>query len=208
MVASFLMRAGVLVTEVVSPTVTWDPSNKSSIFDLSGGNLTVTSNATGTNGNGYHVRATTSKSTGKWHYEIDNNSMEGGAGFCNSSFVLDNTYMGQDGNSFGLYPNGDVTINDVNVTNVGSFGSTGTVAIEIDIDAELVWFSINGGDWNNSGTANPATGTGGISYAAVNSGPWFPVLYGYPSASSQATVGIFTNTGLSKAISSGFAAWG
>ena len=34
--------------------------------------------------------------------------------------------------------------------------------VAFDVDAELVWFRTGAGDWNNSPTADPATGTGGI----------------------------------------------
>lgn len=206
MPAMTLIRAGAAVS---AGAVTWDPANKSSILDLSGGNLTVTSNAAGTNGNGYHVRATTSKSSGKWHWEVDFGTLECNIGFANSSFVLDNTYMGQgDGHSFGLYANGDVTIVNANTALGATAPASATVAVEIDIDAELVWFAINGDNWNNSGGADPAAGTGGISFAAAQSGPWFPLVYAYPVGVGEAATANFTSVGVSKTISSGFSAWG
>jgi hypothetical protein len=40
-------------------------------------------------------------------------------------------------------------------------GNIGCVAY--DIGNGTIWFRTNGGNWNNSGTSNPATNTGGIS---------------------------------------------
>ena len=74
-------------------------------------------------------------------------------------FVL--SFVNSSGNAV-IYANG---------TNTGLTAGTALVAndvlcVAVDLTASLIWFRKNGGNWNNSGTANPATGTGGYAYLA------------------------------------------
>jgi hypothetical protein len=44
------------------------------------------------------------------------------------------------------------------------------IDIAVDVDARLIWARRNGGNWNSSGTANPATGVGGQLFEGSYSG--------------------------------------
>jgi hypothetical protein len=54
---------------------------------------------------------------------------------------------------------------------VGSLIETWTagsvVDVAVDLGGAVIWFRVSGGNWNNSGTANPATGTGGVSLSTM-----------------------------------------
>jgi hypothetical protein len=41
------------------------------------------------------------------------------------------------------------------------------VELAVDIPNKLLWLRKNGGNWNNSGAANPATGAGGLSISSL-----------------------------------------
>ncbi len=36
-----------------------------------------------------------------------------------------------------------------------------------DIASHLIWFRVNGGNWNNNASYDPATATGGISFTSL-----------------------------------------
>lgn len=100
----------------------------------------------------------------------------------------------------------------ININNaiVGSFGTmaNGTVVgMAIDITGKLIWFR-NGaaGNWNNSGPANPATGVGGLSIAALTGNL---KLMAWECAFSTPNVTVTLNAGSSGftgAVPSGFTA--
>lgn len=46
--------------------------------------------------------------------------------------------------------------------NIGSFGQGDVICIAVDAPNVKYWFRVNNGNWNGSGTANPATGAGGL----------------------------------------------
>jgi len=91
-----------------------------------------------------------------------------------------NHYIGETGsNSLGYFDATQYAFNGSNVGNIQSYASGNTVGMAVDIGAGLIWWETNGGNWNNSGTANPATGTGGITisvtgalFAGVGGGFW------------------------------------
>ena len=55
-------------------------------------------------------------------------------------------------------------------TPTGIWATSDRIDIAVDIDARLMWARQNGGHWNNSGTANPVTGTGGQPFEGSFSG--------------------------------------
>lgn len=152
------------------PNITWNPSDKSAGVTLSNGNLTATGS-----GNG-GVRGTSVISTGKFYWECTITAYGGGTpeiGICSATAtLLANTTaeyaIVQYGTSFGqIYNNG------ANLANIGYPGVGGTYCMAVDTGAKLIWFR-NGaaGNWNNSGTANPATGVGGASFSSMSSAPY------------------------------------
>jgi hypothetical protein len=179
--------------------VTFDPSNN--FLALSGGNLIATEGASGWQS----VRGTVSQTTGKYYAEFD---LSGGAassiyGVVEASAAL-NIYAGSGTDSIGnnegsVYQNGSVI---ATTQSSGSLPVTWQMAV--DVGAGLIWWNMNNGNWNNSGTADPATGAGGISMSL--SGALFPALSIFNPSSVQNTVN-FGATSYVFTPPSGFGNW-
>lgn len=175
---------------------TWNPADKAAGITLSNGNNT----ATGSSGNN-SVRGTTSHapSDGKFYFEFNTITMVGGSGVIG----LENAAVGLTTNStngMGVSPSGGFP--------GGSFGADPTgVVIGVAVDAVhlRVWFRYDAGNWNNSGTADPATNTGGIDYSGMSGGDTvFPFVF----LQNGGTVTINTDsTSFAHAAPSGFDPW-
>lgn len=95
--------------------------------------------------------------------------------------------LGATADGVGWETGGAVTANyNSNFTPIGTavtWGSaTGQVlSIAVDVPNKLCWFRLGSGNWNNSGTANPATGAGGFSWASsgVTAGALYACLQLY-----------------------------
>lgn len=158
-------------------TTTFDPANHSAGVTLSGGNLVATANTTNTNGQ--IARAIASHSTGKYYNEFVVTTAPGGnlaPGIINGSQSVTNTFLGGTGNnSIGWYKNGQVFLNNSAVTTISAFVQGNTIEMAVDLGNTNIWFRVLGGNWNNNGTANPATNTGGISISVITT-PVFPAV--------------------------------
>lgn len=159
-----------------TPT-TLNPSDKSAQITLSGGNLVMTGSAIASTDN---VRTVASYSTGKFYCEMLSGavatSYAHAIGLANSTASLTAGPGSPDVNSIALY-DGDTNVYAAG----GSAGNSGinyvgaasdVVGMAVDIGAGLIWFRVNGGNWNNSALNDPVTGVGGINVAAVSK-PWF-----------------------------------
>jgi hypothetical protein len=199
---------------VLGPPTTFDPANLGPEIAISGGNLIV--NQLGADGGGYPVaRSITSHSTGKYYVEFTlNSNFAAGAdefGITTSAASLDPTALGFDANlSTGVFDN--TTSWYINSSPTGSSinCSVGnTTGIAIDAGAQLVWqrciVSGSPSNWNNSGTANPATGAGGVSISAI-SGPYYAAVAMLGNQTSQIT-GNFGALPYQSAAPSGFGNW-
>jgi hypothetical protein len=99
--------------------------------------------------------------------------------------------------------------NGGNLYNLGASANNDIVCVAVDRSNNNIWFRKNGGNWNNSGTANPATNTGGFSLTAV-AAIGVPV-FAVATSSNFTAPTITANFGASAfsfAIPSGFQAWG
>lgn len=162
---------------IIRPPIrtTWNVQDKSASLDLTNGNKTATSNA---NSNGL-VRATISRSAGKWYFELLGAlTSSGSAGALCTQLVTADAIVNQDANTqatwvskLGLIINHGVTII-----------ADGNWALSIlrcayDGTGHLVWWDATGGTrWNGSGTANPATGVGGLDVSTFDSVGLFPAF--------------------------------
>jgi hypothetical protein len=157
-------------TGSTAATTTWNPSTKSTQITLSGGNLVATSSA----GTGACAFSVASQSTGKYYMEWTLTTKTGGAGtagvgLANSSFPVDSgLFLGQNSDGIGCFDDGTIYLNGVSSGGVGAtFTSGDVVCMAIDATGDLGWWRKNGGNWNNNGAANPATGANGINIAAI-----------------------------------------
>jgi hypothetical protein len=194
---------GGTLTLAAAPT-TWSTTDKTGTVTLSGSNLTATATA----GNSW-VR-TVSKhlaGSGKVYWEITATVWTNGNtihGFCPSALSSPNgtTAAGMSGVEIGgaIYINGSYT-----GTSLGTVGGGTVLGIALDLTANLVWYRIApSGNWNNSGTANPATGTGGMSVSAITGVDACPVAaFG---ASPEACTANFGASAFTGTVPSGFTA--
>jgi hypothetical protein len=185
-------------------TTTWNPSDKSANVSLSNGDLT----AQGTNGSDGGVRSTTSHASGKYYFEVTWSSATGGVdagcGIATSAAVL--ASMGSTGLGVAvMYQSGTIYVNGSN-TGIAIATPTLPVCIAVDLANSRIWFRVGGGNWNNSGSADPATNVGGINIAAL-----FPSNAAYAAVTTQNSTNTYTaNFGasaFSQPIPSGFTAW-
>jgi hypothetical protein len=178
----------------------WDPSRVNANISITGGGLTVT--LTGTGSQDVAVYANSSHSSGKWVTSATINSAGGvhsvlfGLGTASAS-VANAQFLGADTQSFG-YGNvaGDILLNGGSIATVQASVVGDKVWLATDIDGKLIWVRINNGNWNNSGTANPDTGTGGISISSLASFTLFPGA-SFWAANDGLTADFSNNAGLS-----------
>jgi len=160
-------------------TVAWDPATVTAVT-LSGGNLVATNTGTTSADQGAKVASAGGKSSGKYYFEAtftlkNNVGANGGLGI--STFASTYTGMGNNATTGSMlfWQSGNA------YTNGSPAGVTITALIQgqvmclaVDLDNRKIWFR-NGaaGNWNQSGTANPATNTGGIT---IPSGTMVPIV--------------------------------
>lgn len=96
--------------------------------------------------------------------------------------------LGTQTSSVGYDAGGTVTINGITVATIMPYTTGHYIGVAVDPIADLVWFRVDGGNWNNSPTANPTTGTEGISLATLVGGAPIPAF----SAAASADCTMFT----------------
>ncbi len=161
-----------------TPT-TLNPSDKAATVGLTGpANVVMTNTGTGS------VRSIASTSTGLKYYEVTLgagvNAYDHAVGLGNSSANLTAGPGSPDTNSIAYY-NGDANI----YAGGGTAGASGltaapgdNISVAVDLSNNAIWVRLNCGSWNNSGTANPSTNTGGIGGISGVAKPWFVLGYG------------------------------
>lgn len=182
---------------------TWNPSDKSTDVTLSNGNLTATTDQ------GFSLactRSIASHSTGKYFASFTVNDVTGASalGIANGTKSLTGA-PGGDLNSCGcLVENGNVSVNSGGIGTAAAMSNNDIIDMAVDLSAELIWFRVNGGNWNNSGAANPATGAGGFDFSGANAGPWYAICEGN---FNRAWIANFGATSYTHAAPSGFLNW-
>lgn len=186
-----LSSLGVGALTVVSPTAsaTWNPSDKSAGITLSGGNLTAhMANDADYVQNG--VRGTVALS-GKAYFRCVLDDLSGsdpliGVGIAkiganlsegSSVFPTASSVVASGNNASAIVVMNDLMVDDAYVNDaIPTVTTTDIVDVAVDIPNLKLWVRKNGtGNWNNSGTDNPATNTGGT---AFTSGTWHPFFGG------------------------------
>jgi hypothetical protein len=83
-------------------------------------------------------------------------------------------FPGTDNQSMGYGSGGDIWYNGgVYQGGLQTWGNNDIIDIVIDNTTSDLWVRVNGGNWNNNPSANPATGSNGIETIG---GPFYPVL--------------------------------
>jgi hypothetical protein len=197
---------GPIIATVVT---TWNPSDKSANIILSGGNLTAGSSS-GLDG---AVRSTLSQPSGKKFYFEITWAIGSFGGDTGCGIATGSASLGMGATSTGAllaYCGSPVTIwfnGSSTGVSIGAVSTSSVVCFAIDLVNSRAWARVNGGNWNGSGTANPATNTGGINIAALfPTNVAFAVMTSNNNVNPMATVN-FGASGFAQTPPSGFAAW-
>jgi hypothetical protein len=177
---------------------TWNPSDKLGAITLSAGNLTATCNSGGSTG----VRAILGKSSGKFYWELTRGPSSAffGVGLAQITAGIGSASgPGVVANNGG----GSVFVNGVFAASITS--PLTVVGIATDISGALIWFrNAPGGVWNAGGAADPATGVGGISIAAITGVALYPIVI--MANNGDVSAANFSAVGFTGAVPSGFTA--
>jgi hypothetical protein len=198
---------------LATQVTTWNSSDKSINIVLSGGNLIVTSTAA--NSTDQAVRSINPQSSGKWYFETTwsngGSGADTGVGIATASAVLTSV-----GNNVSLAVmtfcvTGNIYNNASNTAiSLGPFSAGSVICMAVDMDNKRMWFRKDAGNWNNSGTANPATNTGGFNISTLfTSGvPAYAIYSVNATAANAGTVTAnFGASAFAQSIPSGFTAW-
>jgi hypothetical protein len=140
----------------------FDPNTKAANVVVSNGNHDIAVNTAAYGG----AKTNTNKSTGKWYFEFStvgtsNVGSEMGVGLITAptnsetSVGLNNAVV----RSSGLIFNGGVS---TSISFGGPMAQGDVCCVALDLTNKMIWFRLNGGNWNGDPTANPATNVGGI----------------------------------------------
>lgn len=166
----------------------WNQTQGGGNFAYTGGGRTAT--ATGTNNILY---ASTLRHSGKAYFEslivVHDPASQDQVG------IQGIAQAGTEGNGTGI---GAYT------TTLAGFGNGSTVCIAVDFDAALIWIRIGSGLWNASGTADPASGIGGVSISSTAGG----VAYGWMPSIGDSQTFAALDAEFAFAKPAGFVAWG
>ena len=148
---------------------TWNSADKSgTTMVLTNSNLTATASAGGSGVEG--VRGVTGFSTGKYYFECTMTawtSVSTGVGIAKRSISVSTAIIAV-GVSGIVRNNGNIYVNNVNVGTLGARANGNIIGIACNFDTPLIWFRVApSGNWNNSGTADPATGVGGFNITSI-----------------------------------------
>lgn len=134
--------------------------------------------------------------SGKTYWEMKADAIVGtmGPGIVAGDFNY-NAQMGIDRQSLFYQSNGLVRVNNQTLATISNYVAGDVVCIAFDPGSKLIWFRVNNGSWNNDGTANPATGVGGIdtnSTSNLTTGPVYWPNSSYPGVTFSTAGGCMT----------------
>jgi hypothetical protein len=188
---------------------TFEPAMSSNVT-LSGGNLIATNTGKSPTNQGASVGAANSKTVGKYYFETTFITYTGGDNVGAGVGTTSSTYSGLGGSATtgdtGLH-SGAIWASGANTgITVGLYGDGQVAAVAVNLDTRRIWFKrLPSGNWNNSGTANPATNTGGITIPAGAMVP-FATFGGGGGAANNVVAANFGGSVFSGAVPSSFIA--
>jgi hypothetical protein len=179
-----------------APAATWNPADISGAT-LSGGNLIATAGA-GFGG----ARGIVSQTSGKYYWEYAYSVLNSNSIACGIALSTANLAAVGTGMVYIQRTTGNIIVNaSASGSTLGIISASAVLGIAVDFSSQLIWMrKAPAGSWNGSGTADPATGVGGVSFSAV-SGALFAYMTG--QAGDQITAN-FGATGFSGVVPAGF----
>jgi hypothetical protein len=194
--------SGLPHTPIANFFTTWNPADGNGSLQVSANNLVATGIFTGGWVRAYDRHVVI---TGKLYWEVTAITWAGsgtyfglgmkppspGTNAANAAGVFNSGAIWLDASSSGL--------------TLGTRAAGDIIGIAVDFAAQLIWFRVApSGNWNGSGTANPATGVGGLSFGTV----FGPVYSAYPcvflNTASDAVITNFGDSAFSGTPPSGF----
>ena len=145
-------------------TTIWNASDESGV-SLSNANLTMT--VTGGFGSGVRSTSGPAAQTGLVYFEFQSLSISNSFNDCFGIATSSAAFSSGNGNGPGnvsVSGNGNI---DGGSPNIGALSSGHTVCVAIDFDVMLIWFRLDGGNWNGSGTADPTLDKGGVDCSSI-----------------------------------------
>lgn len=191
--------------------ITWDAATKTSGITLSADALTATTTVSTTN----WVIGPTGQAAGKFYFEITLNGAglpfqigltKPAASYSSSAYFQNNGVVLNVGST-----TESVTIAGLSVVSTSAYGAVSPalaagsiVCVAVDFAAQLIWFRAGvTANWNGTTNGNPATGTGGFSFAALGAKgiSLVPCLL---TSSAQSDTANFGDSAFSGAVPTGF----
>lgn len=177
---------------------TWSPTDKTNVT-LTGSNLIAA--CTGNGG----ARSAHSLSSGKYYWEnsyttVQTNTLTAGIALAAANLAGLTTNCARINRT-----NGRILINAVDsgasISGGVAVAQGSAIGFAVDFTAKLLWARQGAaGNWNGSGTANPATGTGGLSITSI-AGALFALMAGQNLDKVTANFG---DTAFTGAVPAGF----
>lgn len=188
--------------------VTWDTNNTGGNGVFSNGNLTITSGS----GSWNSTRATQGLPAGKWYFEatIDNNGTVGGSngdfavGIANTNLNMSSTPGAVSSTAVMYYPQTGLVFSNGGTSTIQTGAVSHVVCVAFDTTAKLIWWRVDGGNWNNAaiGSQDPAAGIGGKSFSSITHGNWYP-NFGFESTDAKVTAN-FGATSFTQTVPTGY----
>lgn len=97
-------------------------------------------------------------------------------GLSNFYYSVGAVSLGTNTNSLAYNSDGTVKVNNTTLATISTFTTGDRVSVAYDRSQLLAWFKVNAGSWNNDGTADPATGVGGIDVSSFIGGQYYPAI--------------------------------
>ncbi len=124
-----------------------------------------------------------------------------------ASSVTNQVFMGTSAapDTLAWYNVGGIHVNSSQIATWAAFATGNRLCFAVDGPAALIWGRVANGNWNNNGSANPATGTLGLTIpSAVTASPMVPGATLYSTATPDSVVAAFASTSWSFAAPAGF----
>lgn len=174
-------------------------------FTLSLVNLKATKSA---NAFASGIRSTNPKTAGLLYAEMTGNNIgfRAWAGIADAA-ATNGSFRANTNGMFGVDNTGSVSLNN---TPFGpglalGFNTARVVSLAVDFTNNRAWVKTDNGNWNGSGTANPATNTGGADISAIVSGG-IMLMFQAETINDAATINL-GGSAFVYTMPSGFSSW-
>lgn len=181
------------------PTV-WNPSDATAHWSFTNTHHTG-STISGAGNEGVRSIGAT-HAAGKWYVEYTNLTNTGASGQYGFAAAADT--LGGSGQC-GCNAGGSVNNVAGGSISLGATTAGHTLCFAIDLDNKRLWGRYGSGNWNNSGTANPSTNTGGVDLTGISAAALS--LYAFQQFNPGSVTVNAGDSAFQQAIPAGFAAW-